>query len=116
MNDNVEIIGGVDDPSDASKNKNDQPGKQIGKQPAILCRRTEVWSTIGSPSGLFLHCRFFYAPATVVSSFCLRGWREETLAVRKLRQRSSGMLAMAMSASWLMMNPTSHGNAFCMNP
>ena len=34
----------------------------------------------------------------------------------ELRQRSIGIAATHMSASWLMMNPTSHGNAFCMKP
>jgi len=36
VNDNVEIVGGVDNPGHAAKNKNYQSGKQIGKQPAIF--------------------------------------------------------------------------------
>ena len=42
--------------------------------------------------------------------------RVETLAARKLRHFSSGIEAMAINASWLIMNPTNHGNAFCMKP
>ena len=37
-------------------------------------------------------------------------------AVRKLRHCSSGMLAIVINASWLIMKPSSHGNAFCMKP
>jgi hypothetical protein len=36
--------------------------------------------------------------------------------VRKLRQRSSGIAATAINASWLSINPTSQGNAFCIKP
>ena len=38
------------------------------------------------------------------------------MEVRKLRQRSSGIAATAIKTSWLTMNPTSQGNAFCMKP
>src|SRR5262249_33280898 len=41
---------------------------------------------------------------------------EGTRAVWKLRHLSSGIAATAINASWLIMNPTSHGNAFCMKP
>src|SRR5678815_4793086 len=35
---------------------------------------------------------------------------------RKLLQRASGIAATAIKASWLTINPTSQGNAFCINP
>ena len=34
----------------------------------------------------------------------------------KLRQCSNGKLAIVIKASWLIMKPSNHGNAFCINP
>ena len=36
MHDVVQIVGRVDDPGDSAKDEDDQPGKEIRKEPAIL--------------------------------------------------------------------------------
>src|SRR2546421_11481170 len=41
---------------------------------------------------------------------------EPVAVARTLRQCSSGILAIMIKASWLIMNPSNHGNAFCMKP
>src|SRR5215467_13939372 len=41
---------------------------------------------------------------------------DELLAPEKLRQCSKGRLAIVINASWLIMKPSNHGNAFCINP
>src|SRR5438067_8884847 len=41
---------------------------------------------------------------------------EPVVVPRKLRQFSRGMLAITIKASWLIMNPSNHGNAFCIKP
>jgi len=55
-------------------------------------------------------------PADKADEICGCSLRDETCAAPKLLQRSSGIAAISISASWLTMNPTSQGKAFCMKP
>jgi hypothetical protein len=69
-----------------------------------------------------LHDCFYYSAVVSTASSggakSTGGFVERVIAraVRKLRQRSSGIAATHMSASWLTMKPTSQGKAFCMKP
>ena len=60
---------------------------------------------------------FYYQFWRCKSKFFVFGvGRTESMDVRKLRQYLSGAPAIAINASWLNINPTSQGNAFCMKP
>src|SRR5436305_12903843 len=42
VNDNVEIVGGVDNASDAAKDENEQAAEEVGEEPAILVEVREL--------------------------------------------------------------------------
>src|SRR5204863_7000580 len=69
-------------------------------------------------NGLHIDCFEVASTASSGGAKFTGGFVERVVAgaVRKLRQRSSGIAATHMSASWLMMKPTSQGKAFCMKP